>query len=97
FFFLRDIITRRFAVGHVEKDGRLQVVRPWEDSRSSNPAGGIISTAADQIAYARFHLGDGRGKDGAQVLSAGALRRMREPTAPYGDRHVGISWMLEDV
>jgi CubicO group peptidase (beta-lactamase class C family) len=97
FFFLRDIITRRFAVGHVEKDGVPQVARPWGDSRNSNPAGGLSSTAADQIAYARFHLGDGRGKDGTRILSTETLQRMREPTAPYGDRHVGISWMLEHV
>jgi CubicO group peptidase (beta-lactamase class C family) len=97
FFFMGDIITRRFAVGHQERHGELRIAHPWHMSRSGNPAGGIISTARDQIAYARFHLGNGAGKDGDRVLSEASLRRMREPTTPMGEGWCGISWMLEDI
>jgi CubicO group peptidase (beta-lactamase class C family) len=101
FFFLTDVITRRVAIGHRKRSGEVRVARPYALPRASAPAGGIISTAADQIRYARFHLGDGRAPDGAQLLSAASLRQMREPTAPLhgsvlGD-FVGISWLMHDV
>jgi len=70
-------------------------------SRSGSPAGGISCTSADMIAWARFHLGDGRAADGTRVLSEELLRRMQKPTvempgSAIGDA-VGISWLLSDV
>ena len=101
FFFLNDVISRRFAVGHRKRKGEMSVARPYALPRSVAPAGGIISTAADQIRYARFHLGDGTAPDGARLLTADSLQRMRQPTAPLhgsilGD-HVGLSWLMRDV
>lgn len=102
FFFPTDIMTRRFAAGHNQHpDGSIAVARPWALPRASNPAGGISSNAGDQIAWARFHLGDGRAADGTRVLSEALLKRMQEPTvempgSALGDA-VGISWMLRDV
>ena len=55
----------------------ITVARPWALPRSGNPAGGISSNAADQIAWARFHLGDGRAPDG----TAGAVREAAAPDA----------------
>lgn len=101
-FFPADIISRRFAVGHTHHDdGRLTVNRPWALPRSAAPAGGMSAPARDQIAWARFHLGDGTTPDGTRVLSAEAVRRMQEPTADMrgsalGD-YVGISWLLADI
>jgi CubicO group peptidase (beta-lactamase class C family) len=101
-FFPNDIMTRRFAVGHVQHaDGRITVARPWALPRGGNPAGGISCNAADQIRWARFHLGDGRALDGTPVLSGEMLRRMQQPTvemagSALGDA-VGISWLLRDV
>jgi len=101
FFFLNDVISRRFAVGHRKRDEQMRVVRPYALPRSVAPAGGIISTAADQMRYARFHLGDGTAQDGTRLLTAESLQRMRRPTASLhgsilGD-HVGISWLMRDV
>lgn len=101
FYFMRDVMTRRFAVGHTEKDDVLMLSRRWPISRASNPAGGIISTTADQIKYARFHLGGGTGKNGQQVITADSVRRMRQATADLrggrlGD-HVGIAWLLREI
>ena len=102
-FFPNDIMTRRFAVGHNQHaDGTITVARPWAHAARGNPAGGISSNAADQIAWARFHLGDGtRGRrhagaarDAAQA-DAGADRASM-PGSALGDA-VGISWMLRDV
>jgi len=102
FFFPNEVMTRRFAVGHSNSpDGTIKVARPWALPRSGNPAGGMSATAADQIAWARFHLNDGRTSDGSQLLPAELVRSMREPTVEtpghaLGDA-IGISWMLRRV
>lgn len=101
-FFPADVMTRRFAVGHRrDDDGTVTIERPWALPRSAAPAGGMVATAADQIAWARFHLGDGTASDGARVLSQELLRRMQQPTADMkgsalGDA-VGISWLLREM
>ena len=99
---LNDIMTRRFVVGHENrKDGRTIVARPWALPRSVTPAGGWTSTIGDQLAWARFHLGDGRGVDGQQVLARETLDRMKEPTFSLGGSAigdwVGISWLMKDI
>jgi CubicO group peptidase (beta-lactamase class C family) len=97
FFFPNDIMTRRFAAGHNRKpDGTLEVARPWALPRSGWPAGGMSSNAADLIAWARFHLGDG-----SPLLTKESLDLMKEPTfdmrgGALGD-YVGISWLMRDV
>lgn len=101
FFFLNDVITRKFVVGHRKRKEQMQVTRPYALPRAVAPAGGIISTAADQVRYARFHLGDGTAPDGSRLLSDASLQRMRQPTASLhgavlGD-FVGISWLMRDV
>ena len=102
FFFPGEVMTRRFAVGHNQApDGTVSVARPWALPRNGNPAGGIAANAADQIAWARFHLGDGTAPDGTRVLSEKLLKQMQEPTvdmrgSALGD-YVGISWLIRDV
>jgi CubicO group peptidase (beta-lactamase class C family) len=101
-FFPNDIMTRRFAAGHNrQEDGTTTVARPWALPRSGNPAGGMSANAADQLAWARFHLGDGTAGDGTRVLSQELLTRMQQPTvempgSALGDA-VGISWLLGEV
>jgi CubicO group peptidase (beta-lactamase class C family) len=101
-FFPNDVMTRRFAAGHNKhEDGTITVARPWALPRSGNPAGGMSCNAADQLAWARFHLGDGTAADGKRVLSEELLRRMQLPTvempgSALGDA-VGISWLLGEV
>jgi CubicO group peptidase (beta-lactamase class C family) len=98
-FFLRDVITRRFAVGHVPgEDGGVGVARPYDMQRGNGPAGDIVSTAPDQIRYARFHLGDGRAADGTRVLSGATMRQMQTETSTFtSGESVGLSWMIQDV
>jgi CubicO group peptidase (beta-lactamase class C family) len=101
-FFTNEIMTRRFAVGHNQSpDGSIKVARPWALPRGATPAGGISANSADQIKWARFHLGDGRGADGTQVLSRDSLDLMKKPTvdmrgSALGD-YVGITWLIRDV
>lgn len=102
YFFPNEIMTRRFAVGHNQKpDGSITVARPWALPRGNVPAGGISSNAEDQIKWARFHLGDGRGAGGKQVLSRESLDLMKKPTfdmrgSAIGD-YVGITWLIREV
>jgi CubicO group peptidase (beta-lactamase class C family) len=102
FFARDDVMTRRFVVGHNrDQDGTLQVARLWRRSRGDNPGGGLVSAATEQLRWARFHLGDGRAPDGARVLPAELLRRMKEPTvalraSSLGDA-IGIGWFLREV
>ncbi len=103
FFERDDVMTRRFAVGHNrDNDGRLSVARMWNYRwHGDNPGGGLTSTVADQIRWARFHLGDGRADSGVRVLPAELLHRMKEPTvalraSTLGDA-LGICWFLRDV
>ncbi len=102
FFAAADAMTRRFAVGHnLGEDGTLSVARQWKDTRANNPGGGAASSAADLLAWARFHLGDGRAGTGEQILPAAALAQMRRPTAELrgsslGDA-IGIGWFLREI
>ena len=101
FIWPADVMSRRFAAGHVQRVGRPRVARPWRLPRAIHPAGGIASTAADQLRYARFHLGDGTGAGGERVLGREALERMQRPTFDLGGGGLGdefgISWLLRTV
>ncbi|HEV8230017.1 MAG TPA: serine hydrolase domain-containing protein [Candidatus Limnocylindria bacterium] len=93
-----EAIVHRFAVGHVIIDERPTVARPWAFPRATTPVGGIVSTARDLMRYARFHLGDGTGPDGARLLSHRSVALMRTPQTDADlDRRVGISWFIRDV
>ena len=102
FFAADDVMTRRFVVGHNRgADGTLSVSRLWRGPRCRNPGAGVVSSAADQLRWARFHLGDGRAESGVEVLPAEVLRRMKEPTAALRastlGHAIGIGWFLRDV
>lgn len=99
FFFPADVMTHRFVVGHYIVDGEPQVARPWAVGRCIHPAGGIVSNVTDLMRYARFHLGDGTGPDGARLLSPQSMALMQSPLAPAGGNTdaVGVTWMLTDA
>jgi CubicO group peptidase (beta-lactamase class C family) len=102
FFARDDIMIRRFVVGHNPGEkGTLSIARPWRHSRGENPGGGIASSVAGLLSFARFHLGDGRAASGTRVLPTHVLQQMKEPTAKLqasnlGDA-IGLSWFLRDV
>ncbi|MFJ7965426.1 serine hydrolase domain-containing protein [Streptomyces sp. NPDC096324] len=97
---LAEAMVRKFAVGYNRaEDGELRVARPWnafkEGARGDNPGGGLASSVSDLLRWARFQLGDGAG-----VLPAAELHRMRERTvelrgSTLGDGF-GICWFLHD-
>ncbi|MCW3055058.1 MAG: penicillin-binding protein beta-lactamase class, partial [Chthonomonadales bacterium] len=79
FFFARDVITKRFAVGHIVKDERPEVAVPWSIGRAAHPAGGLVCTTGDLFRYARFHSGHGTAEDGTRLLTPESLALMRVP------------------
>jgi CubicO group peptidase (beta-lactamase class C family) len=98
-FFANDVITRRFAVGHITVDGTPRIARPWYLPRGNHPAGGINSSVIDQLKYARFQLGDGSAPNGSRLLSEATMQAMQSPETQAGGAidWVGLSWLLRDV
>jgi CubicO group peptidase (beta-lactamase class C family) len=103
FLFAKEVMTYRFANGHRRsQDGTIAVTRPWDMGRYGVPMGGLIaSNVADQLSWARFHMGDGTAPGGTRILPEDLLHRMQDPTVSdhgnaLGDA-VGISWLLRDV
>jgi CubicO group peptidase (beta-lactamase class C family) len=106
FLFPREVMTQAFAVGHAPPldypKAAPSVVAEWVFPRAITPAGGEISSVADQLRYARFHLGDGT-VDGVRVMSPETLAFMQQPHGPGGGHAefvldgVGITWLLTTI
>jgi CubicO group peptidase (beta-lactamase class C family) len=93
-----EAVTHRFAAAHRTQNDALVVVRPV--SRSSTvTAGGVWMSVEDILKYAQFHMGDGRGADGAQVLARASLERMRTARVPKvgTEDEMGLGWHLRRV
>ncbi|WP_306215817.1 serine hydrolase domain-containing protein [Actinoplanes sp. RD1] len=101
-FTLDDLPGATVAVPHLpDATGALvPVPAAFAIPRSINPAGGLISSARDQLRWARFHLGDGRVPGGGRrLLSERSLRAMRSRPGPAGTLYVeidgfGVTWMI---
>lgn len=99
-FFTESLGGNKITASHtVEKEKIVVDKAAWTFPRSLNPTGGLISTAREQLRYAKFHLGDGRAGDGTRVLSSQSLRAMRSTPGPGGTivleiDGVCVSWWL---
>ncbi|MEA2385250.1 MAG: hypothetical protein QOH72_5221 [Solirubrobacteraceae bacterium] len=96
FFSTDDVMTRRFAAGHLpggDPDGAPRVARPWGLPRAQAPAGALSSTVGDLLRYARFHAS---GDDG--VLRGASLAEMRSPQGrrDAADEEMGLAWFLSE-
>ena len=98
-----EALLFRTAAGHVMPPGTEEpVLAPyWVLPRSAGPAGLINATPADVLKFVRMHLDDGRGPDGAQLLSPASVKQMQEPQIDVPDRWTlgdkwGIGWILFD-
>lgn len=101
---LNEIMTHPFALGHHSDEGSggaVTVCRPWSDPRGYLPAGArVASSVADQLAWARFQLGDGRSADGTRLLSEHRLRLMHVPTTEHElmpGLRIGMGWLLREL
>jgi CubicO group peptidase (beta-lactamase class C family) len=96
-YFPERVIFERVAGGHTTTaDG--PVVSAYARPRCRGPNGGVLSSVHDLLAFARFHLGDGRLADGARWLTPQSLASMQEAhfePGPGAER-MGLGWMLDD-
>jgi CubicO group peptidase (beta-lactamase class C family) len=95
-FSLDEIPGARLAVPHYPDETGKPVAVPalFAMPRSIHPAGGLISSARDQLRWARFHLGDG-----GRLLTRRSMRLMQSHPGPGGTLFVeldgvGVTWML---
>ncbi|WP_305783384.1 serine hydrolase domain-containing protein [Symbioplanes lichenis] len=101
-FTLGELPGATVAVPHLpDATGELvPVPAAFDIPRSINPAGGLISSARDQLRWAGFHLGDGRVPGGGRrLLTERSLRAMRSRPGPGGTLYVeidgfGVTWMI---
>ncbi len=93
-----EAILRRAAVGHKGAQEAGTPYDAWALPRSIGPAGGITTTAADLLAYARFHLDGGVAGTGERLLGERAVRGMRDQQLPIPDKSafpgIGLSWRV---
>lgn len=97
--FPEDAIVHRTVSGHnTPIDGEPSIAEPWALPRSAFPAGGLLSTANDQLKYARFHLGDGTTADGKRLLKEESVKAMQVTQRPAFSltQEVGISWLIRN-
>jgi CubicO group peptidase (beta-lactamase class C family) len=94
FFDPGDVITHRFATGHNE----MKVARPWPLPRAAYPAGGITCRLPDLLAYASFHMGDGRTRDGESLFRRESLAQMQTPQVTVWKKESwGLTWSVNDT
>ncbi|MGQ0432277.1 MAG: serine hydrolase domain-containing protein [Microthrixaceae bacterium] len=99
-FSAEEAITHRVAVGHhTNLEGQPQVARGatrwsprWALQRAANPAGGLISTASDQLRWAEAFLEPA-------ALSRDVVGGMLTIQGPSGGQgtHVGLGWHFREV
>ena len=95
---IEDLVTYPFAVAHRGAPGQVTVARPLSRSVSV-AAGGVSMSLNDILGYAKFHLGDGNGRDGKPVLTRASLELMRTPKVRKNatDEEMGLGWHLRRV
>jgi len=97
YYFMDDVITRRFVVGHeLDEEEHTVVARPWPIGRAAHAAGGIVTSVPELLRYARFWL------EGGDFLSRESVQEMTSPQIEVGGniQAVGLAWMvmsIEDV
>ena len=88
---LTDALTYPVTLGHRDRDGKTEVIRPFQTT-SSTTAGGVLTSVSDLMQYARFHLSDGTRRRrhavpapsaaGADAVAPGAQARHRRRDGP---------------
>ena len=93
FYFPHEVMTQRFAMGHMISDRVAKVARPWQIGRCGHPVGGVVSTVVDLLKYARFHMGDG-----SSLLKPESIKLMQTPiVTATGLDVMGLSWFITPI
>lgn len=91
-----DALRFATAMGHAtQDDGTCLPAEAWGLPRSVSPAGAIVASAADVLAFARLHLTGGLAADGTRLLSEASAAAMTKHEADIPDAGgVYDSWGL---
>ena len=93
-FFADDAILHSAAAGHQHTDSGPAVAHPYPLARCANPPGGIITSVAELLTFAAFHMGDGTA-GGKQVLTSDSLAQMQTPQVRINSEgEWGLGWSL---
>ncbi len=92
-----EAILHRAAVGHREPPRGNEPVSVWALPRSLGPAGGIVATAGDVLAFVRMHLDGGLATDGTRLLAEDlvtAVPQLQLAIPSFGGRgdEIGLAW-----
>jgi CubicO group peptidase (beta-lactamase class C family) len=91
------ILAGPYAEGHgLGTEGAVEKVTPLSLPRSLEPAGGLWITVADQLEFARLHLGEGP----ADVLSEDSIAAMQEAQLPFSGQpgaRIAQPWVTADL
>jgi CubicO group peptidase (beta-lactamase class C family) len=99
-YFADELAGYPIAGCHSVIDGRAVFsADSWYLPRCGHADGGLISSAREQLRYARFHMGDGRSADGSPALTPASLQAMRSNPGPAGTLIAeldgfGVTWGL---
>ena len=90
-----DAITYRVSLGHREQAGARRSSVRFKRRRARRRAASMTSIA-DLMRYAQFHLGDGAGADGKPFLPRALIEEMRAPQLRKNstDDEMGVGWHL---
>lgn len=97
-FFTDELIGYEIAASHKIDGGRAVVDRSlWPMPRTLHPTGALISSARDQLRWARFHLHEGAITGTTPLLTPALFEAMRSPLGPGGTLGieidgVGVTW-----
>jgi len=99
-----EAILHRAAVGHIQPmpDARPVPAPVWSLMRSNAPAGAMLAMCPrDLLAFARMHLSEGNGPDGA-VLSPLSVKAMQQRQVELSELGMlgdgwGLGWELFDL
>jgi CubicO group peptidase (beta-lactamase class C family) len=99
-----EALLFRTAAGHFGMAPDAPALSPvWGMPRAQAPAGSTpCSTVEDLLRFARFHLDNGKTRDGRQILSEASVREMQReqvhlpPQPGEGAAHWGLGWMEFD-
>ncbi|MFH2111936.1 MAG: serine hydrolase domain-containing protein [Candidatus Bathyarchaeota archaeon] len=91
-----EMMTHRFASGHVTKDDSPKVAQPWSIGRASGPAGGIVTCVNDMLNYTQLQMGDGTFK-GKRLLDLESLRTLHTPQVRFAPHNsVAHTFWVDD-
>jgi CubicO group peptidase (beta-lactamase class C family) len=93
-YWAHEAITKRTAVGHRQsEDDQTEVIAKWQLPRASQGDGSLVSSARDQLRWARFHMGQ---LGDAPINANSRLEMQVAGKSLFPGAHLGLCWLIYD-